>query len=137
MDTLADVGSIFASYGILIKFFEILKNFGFGNKNFFFFHGHCDNLRQCIYRYACSMGITAAYNEHLFVVRIMMAVARLLRNRIEGGFRVIQTNVQIVNNLPNATEWISKKNSKSTSGLGKNLCSSFFQCTVKFIVRIT
>ena len=55
------------------------------------------------------MGITAAYNEHLFVVRIMMAVARLLRNRIEGGFRVIQTNVQIVNNVPNATEWISKK----------------------------
>jgi putative component of membrane protein insertase Oxa1/YidC/SpoIIIJ protein YidD len=92
----------------LLSFFEILKNFGFGNKNFFFFHGHCDNLRQCIYRYACSMGITAAYNEHLFVVRIMMAVARLLRNRIEGGFRVIQTNVQIVNNVPNATEWISK-----------------------------
>ncbi|EFX69154.1 hypothetical protein DAPPUDRAFT_113917 [Daphnia pulex] len=67
-----------------------------------------------------------------------MAIARLLRHdRIEEGFRVIQTNVQVVNNVPNATEWISKKQFLEYVRTWKEFVLFVFQCTTKFIVMIT
>lgn len=85
------------------------------------------------------MVITAAYNENLFVGRtIRMAIARLLRHdRIEEGFRVIHTNVQVVNNVPNATEKISKKQFLEYVRTWKEFVLFVFQCITKFIERIT